>query len=132
MSSFVSGLADITKSTGAYQAKINSYQDQITATEDITQLNNILQSLVGDIRDMRADAQNSHNAFEETQKKVEEAEKQINELSAKLDYISEVAHQDFLTGALNRRGMDEAIEREFERADPVSYTHLDVYKRQIV
>ena len=94
MSSFVSGLADITKSTGAYQAKINSYQDQITATEDITQLNNILQSLVGDIRDMRADAQNSHNAFEETQKKVEEAEKQINE--------------------------------------PVSYTHLDVYKRQVL
>ena len=74
--------------------KRQSYQDQITATEDITQLNNILQSLVGDIRDMRADAQNSHNAFEETQKKVEEAEKQINE--------------------------------------PVSYTHLDVYKRQVL
>lgn len=130
MSSFVSGLADISQSTGTYQAKINQYQAQITETEDITQLNVILQNLVGDIREMNADAQNSHNAFEETQKKVEEAEKQINELSAKLDYISEVAHQDFLTGALNRRGMDEAIEREFERADrhntPISLAMLDI------
>ncbi len=130
MSSFVSGLADISRSTGTYQAKINQYQAQISETEDITQLNTILQNLVGDIREMNADAQNSHNAFEETQKKVEEAEKQINELSAKLDYISEVAHQDFLTGALNRRGMDEAIDREFERADrhntPISLAMIDI------
>ena len=130
MSSFVSGLADISRSTGTYQAKINQYQVQISETEDITQLNTILQNLVGDIREMNADAQNSHNAFEETQKKVEEAEKQINELSAKLDYISEVAHQDFLTGALNRRGMDEAIDREFERADrhntPISLAMIDI------
>ena len=117
MSTFVSGLADITESTGTYQIKIAEYQKQISATEDITQLNNILKSLVGDIHTMNADAQQSQSAFLETQKKVEEAEKKINELTTKLDYISEVAHEDFLTGALNRRGMDEAIEREFERAD---------------
>ncbi|MDP1659128.1 MAG: GGDEF domain-containing protein [Methylotenera sp.] len=117
MSTFVSGLADITESTGTYQVKISHYQEQITATEDITQLNAILQSLVGDIHTMNADAQHSQAAFLETQKKVEEAEKQINELTTKLDYISEVAHEDFLTGALNRRGMDEAIDREFSRAD---------------
>jgi diguanylate cyclase len=34
-----------------------------------------------------------------------------------LDHISEVAHEDYLTGTLNRRGMDEALEREFNRAD---------------
>jgi len=117
MSTFVSGLADITESTGTYQLKIAEYQKQISATEDITQLNNILKSLVGDIHSMNTDAQHSQTAFLETQKKVEEAEKKINELTTKLDYISEVAHEDFLTGALNRRGLDEAIEREFERAD---------------
>jgi diguanylate cyclase len=130
MASFVSGLADITESTGSYQEKISSYQEKITTTEDMTELNTILQSLVGDIREMNADASHSHNAFEETQKKVEEAEKQINELTAKLDYISEVAHEDFLTGALNRRGMDEAINREFNRADrhgtPLSLAMIDI------
>lgn len=130
MNTFVCGLADITNSTGTYQAKMNEYQKQITVTDDVTQLNTILQSLIGDIGVMSADAQKSNNAFQDTQKKVEEAEKQINELTIKLDYISEVAHQDFLTGALNRRGMDEAIEREFNRADrhntPLSLAMIDI------
>ena len=117
MSTFISGLAEITESTGTYQTKIAEYQKKISETEDITQLNDILKSLVGDIHTMNADAQQSQSSFLETQKKVEDAERKINELTTKLDYISEVAHEDFLTGALNRRGMDEAIEREFERAD---------------
>jgi diguanylate cyclase len=117
MGTFVAGLADITESTGTYQIKIAKYQKQISETEDLTHLNEILQTLVGDIHTMSADAQHSQTAFIETQRKAEEAEKKINELTTKLDYISEVAHEDFLTGALNRRGMDDAISREFERAD---------------
>lgn len=130
MSTFISGLADITESTDTYQIKIANYQEQISATEDMAQLNVILQSLVGDIHTMNADAQHSQSEFLETQKKVEEAEKQINELTTKLDYISEVAHEDFLTGALNRRGMDDAIQREFARADrhntPLSLAMIDI------
>jgi diguanylate cyclase len=130
MNTFVSSLADITESTGTYQTKIANYQKQIAETEDIAQLNVILHSLVGDIHVMNADALHSQSAFLETQKKVVEAEKQINELTAKLDYISEAAHEDFLTGALNRRGMDEAITREFERADrhntPLTLAMIDI------
>ncbi len=117
VSTFVSRLADITASTGSYQTKIQIYHDQINATEDISELSNILENLVGDISAMNEDAKQNHEALQETQKKVEVAEKQIHELTVKLDYISEVAHEDFLTGALNRRGMDEALAREFERAD---------------
>jgi diguanylate cyclase len=130
MSNFVSGLADITESTSTYKSKIKQYQNQITATDDISQLNNILQNLVGDIEMMSVEAHKSNENFQLTQKKVEEAEKQISELTIKLDYISEIAHQDFLTGALNRRGMDEAIEREFNRADrhntPISLAMIDI------
>ena len=111
MSTFISGLAEITESTGTYQTKIAEYQKKISETEDITQLNDILKSLVGDIHTMNADAQQSQSSFLETQKKVEDAERKINELTTKLDYISEVAHEDFLTGALHRRGQDEEIER---------------------
>ncbi|MDP2101779.1 MAG: diguanylate cyclase [Methylotenera sp.] len=117
VSTFVSRLADITVSTGSYQSKIQTYHDQINATENIAELSAILESLVGDISAMNEDAKQNHEALQETQKKVEFAEKQIVELTVKLDYISEVAHEDFLTGALNRRGMDEALTREFDRAD---------------
>ncbi len=130
ISTFVSSLADITATTGTYETKISDYQKQISSTEDMGALNAILQSLVGDIKVMSAGAKQSHVAFQETQKRVEEAEKQINELTIKLDYISEVAHEDFLTGALNRRGMDEALEKEFERSDrhgtPISLAMIDI------
>lgn len=130
VSTFVGRLADITVSTGTYQTKIQNYHDQINATEDISELSTILENLVGDISTMNEDAKQNHEALQETQKKVEFAEKQITELTVKLDYISEVAHEDFLTGALNRRGMDEALAREFERADrhntPLSLAMLDI------
>jgi len=116
VSTFVSRLADITVSAGSYQSKIQTYHDQINATENIAELSTILESLVGDISAMNEDAKQNHEALQETQKKVDVAEKQIHELTVKLDYISEVAHDDFLTGALNRRGMDEALAKEFERA----------------
>ncbi len=127
---FVSNLADITESTGNYQFKIKNYQEQITSAHDMTNLNTILENLVVDIRKMSVDAQRNLTAFQETQKKVDEAEKQINELTTKLDYISEAAHQDFLTGALNRRGMDAALVQEFERADkhgtPLTLAMMDI------
>lgn len=130
MSHFVSGLVEITESTGTYQTKIGEYQKQITTSSDLAQLNTILQNLVGDIGNMNANAQKSHTAFQDSQKKIEDAEKHINELTVKLEYISQVAHQDFLTGALNRRGMDEAVEREFKRADrhdtPLSLAIIDI------
>lgn len=130
MSHFVSGLVEITESTGTYQTKIGEYQKQITASSDLAQLNTILQNLVGDISNMNANAQKSHTAFQDTQKKIEDAEQHINELTVKLEYISQVAQQDFLTGALNRRGMDEAVEREFKRADrhntPLSLAIIDI------
>lgn len=130
VSSFVSRLADITTSTGNYQNKIQQYHTQINEVEDISELNTILESLVGDIGEMNTEAKANHVTLLESQKKAQEAEKKINELTLKLDYISEAAHEDFLTGALNRRGMDEALVREFERSDrhgtPLSLAMLDV------
>ncbi|MBA4252093.1 MAG: GGDEF domain-containing protein [Chlorobiaceae bacterium] len=117
MTAFVKGLEEITQSTGVYESKINHYQGLIAETEDIARLDEILQSLASDISIMSKKASESHKAFTDTQAKVNEAEQKINELTIKLEFISQAAYQDFLTGTLNRRGLDEAIEREFNRAD---------------
>ena len=37
------------------------------------------------------------------------------------------AHQDL---CIDRCGLDEIRKKAFDRVTPVSYTHLDVYKRQ--
>jgi diguanylate cyclase len=130
MKIFLTGITDVTNNTGIYEDKINTYQQQVADTEDMFKLNAILQNLSVDISSMSIYAKRSHETFFESQKKVEAAENKINELTAQLDSISEAAHQDFLTGALNRRGMDQIIQREFYRADrhhsPISLAMLDI------
>jgi diguanylate cyclase len=116
-STFVDRLVEMTESTSDYQVKIEGYQHKISSTEDINELNKILENILEDTRAIGVSVQRSRDEFALSQKKVNESEKKIQELIAELDHISEVAHEDYLTGALNRRGMDEALAREFNRAD---------------
>lgn len=116
-STFVERLAEMTSYTGDYHQKIEGYQQQIRCIEDITELNVVLDKIMVDTRAMQLDAIRSHEDMKETQQKVEEAEERIRKLTAELDQASLLAHNDYLTGALNRRGMEEALEREFSRSD---------------
>jgi diguanylate cyclase len=116
-STFVERLVEMTNYTGDYHQKIEGYQQQISSIEDITELNVVLDKLMEDTRAMQLDAVRSHEGMKETQRKAEEAEQRIRKLTAELDQASLMAHNDYLTGALNRRGMEEALEREFSRSD---------------
>jgi diguanylate cyclase len=117
VTTFVDRLVEMTESTSDYHEKIENYQQRITSTEDIGELNVLLNSILDDTRAIGLNVQRTRDEFSISQQKAIEAEKRILELTAELDHIGEVAHQDYLTGALNRRGMDEALEREFSRAD---------------
>lgn len=61
-----------------------------------------------DRRRSRADAQAQHA--------LQSAQSRINALEAQLQEMNELIRADQLTGALNRRGLDEAFEREFARS----------------
>lgn len=114
---FVERLGEMTRNTGEFHQKIEGYQEMISSTEDITELNVVLDRLMQDTRAMQLDALRSHEELKESQKKVNAAELRIRQLTTELDQASEMAHNDYLTGALNRRGMNEALEREFSRSD---------------
>lgn len=114
---FVERLAEMTQNTGDYHQKIEGYQQQLSSIDDITELNVLLDRLMEDTRAMQLDVLRSHEDMKETQQKVEDAEQRIRKLTLELDQASTLAHNDYLTGALNRRGMEEALAREFSRAD---------------
>jgi diguanylate cyclase len=84
---------------------------------------------------MQADMLRSRDEIEETRKQVDASERKIQELEAELDKTTSLAHEDFLTGTLNRRGMDDAFEREFSRAERlnsplcVALLDIDFFKR---
>ncbi len=127
---FVTQLSEITVATDEYQTKLQGYREEISHSDEIQDLNHVLHCLLEDTQAISTITQNSRNEILDAQNKVREAEKQIYELTLQLDHINEIAHEDYLTGTLNRRGMDEALLREFNRADrfgmPLSIAMMDI------
>lgn len=135
VTSFIDRLGEMSSSTSDYHKKIELYSEQISNTEDINQLNHILGNLMSDTKGMQADMQRSRDEMEETRKQVEASENKIKELEAELDKTTSLVQEDFLTGTLNRRGMEDAFEREFSRSERthtplcVGLLDIDYFKR---
>lgn len=127
---FAERLVFMSENTGEFHGKIGAYQQQISDSEDIVELNQVLERLMSDTRTMQLDALRAHEELKDARSKVEQAEQRVRQLTAELEQASELAQQDFLTGALNRRGMNEALQREFARTDrsgePMSLALMDI------
>jgi len=130
MATFIDRLGEITESTGDYHQKIEGYSKKIGKSNNLTELSHLLEDIMQDTRVIQASALRSHEELVGTRKQVQEAEAKIRKLELELAQISELVHQDQLTGALNRHGLDEAFEREATRADrshtPVCIALLDI------
>ncbi|MFA5243505.1 MAG: diguanylate cyclase [Sulfuricella sp.] len=135
MSTFIDRMSEMSASTGEYHSKIETYAAAISKTEDINQLNQILGDLMKDTRGMQLDMIRSRDELAQAHKEVKEAEEKIRQLETELDQVSELVHEDHLTGTLNRRGMADAFAREISRADRlkaqmcVSLLDIDHFKR---
>ena len=135
VTSFIGRLGEMSSSTSEYHKKIEGYSEQISKTEDINQLNRILENLMNDTKGMQVDTQRSRDEMEEAHKQVEASENKIRELEVELDKTTSLVHEDFLTGTLNRRGMEDAFQREFARAERtrtplcVALFDIDYFKR---
>jgi diguanylate cyclase len=130
MTTFIDRLGEVTAQTGEYHSRIAGYSQKIGVTNNLTELSHILDDIMRDTRAIQASAQDSHAELVNTRKQAHEAEERVRQLEEELEQVSEQVHQDQLTGALNRRGMDEALDREIKRADrqhtPVSLALLDI------
>ncbi|HEY8084212.1 MAG TPA: GGDEF domain-containing protein [Methylophilaceae bacterium] len=127
---FVGRLTQMTEYTNRYHEKIAGYQQQISNTQDVVELSAVLDGLMRDTHSMQMDSLRAHDDMKDMQTKADEAQTKVRELTLEISQLSDLAHEDYLTGALNRRGMDEAFEREFSRAEragkPISVALLDV------
>ncbi|MFZ2161879.1 MAG: diguanylate cyclase [Sideroxyarcus sp.] len=130
MTTFIDRLGDLTESTGEYHNKIEGYTQKIGKADNLTELGHILKDVMYDTRVIQASALRSHEELLTSKKQADEAETRIRELEHELEQVSELVREDQLTGALNRRGLDETIERELKRANrsktSVSVALLDI------
>ena len=120
---FIARMGEMSDSTSVYHQKIDHYAGELSDTEDLPTINKILQAIISDTKNMHLDMVRSHDDLLHARRQADEAEQKMRELETELGQISELIYQDHLTGALNRRGMEEAFVREFARAER-SKTHL--------
>jgi diguanylate cyclase len=116
MKTFINRMGEAVESTGDYQEKITGYAEQIGGTEDVHELNHILENVLKDTRSMQATTRRTHEAMVTDRKAVEQAEKRIQELEAELVEMSALVSEDPMTHSLNRRGMEQEYARETSRA----------------
>jgi len=130
MTTFIDRLSEMTDSTGAYHTKIEAYNLKIGQTDNLTELSHILSDIMQDTRIIQTISMRSHEELVSTKNQANIAEERVKQLEQELEQVSELVREDQLTGALNRRGLDEVLDREIKRADrqktPVSLALLDI------
>jgi len=135
MMTFIDRLSSVAASTGDYQAKIGGYSDRIRHAGNIDELNDVLEAVLGETRNVQAEAISARDRMLAAHQEVQDAEKRIRDLEGQLQHMSELVREDQLTGSLNRRGLDDVFERESARADRrgtplcVALLDLDNFKK---
>ena len=116
LATFVDRLADFSESTSEYHDKIENCAEKISKASDIGELTEVLGEVMRETRVIQLNAQRSRDELIEMRAKVSDAEREVLRLQEELANASEMVRHDPLTGALNRKGMDEALDTEVARA----------------
>ena len=98
--------------------------------KEIEELSPLLKDVIEATRVMSEDTSQARNQLKGMQDKVEATEAALARLYEELDSASTLARHDALTEALNRKGLDEALEREMASLRrnelPLSISLLDI------
>ncbi len=130
ISTFVDQVGELTDATGEQHERIQVYADRIAAAEDLSELNEVMEGLTSEMAHMRDQMRQTHGKLLDARQHVEQADERIQQLEKELAQVASLVREDQLTGALNRRGMEEAMARELARAErmaaPLSLALLDI------
>ncbi len=130
LAGFVDHLAEFADSTSDYHDKIEICADKISKADDISQLEDVLAEVISETRIIQLNAQRSRDDLRLSKQRVEDADRKINELQGELEKTSTLVRHDQLTGALNRRGLEETFDNEVARAQrrksPLCIALLDI------
>ena len=135
MMTFVDRLGTVAASTGDYHQKIDRYSQKISQAKGIPELNSILKDVMHDTKIAQAEALRTRDEMMAARQEVHDAEDRIQALESKLEEMSELVREDQLTGSLNRRGLDDVLERELARSERrktplcIAMLDLDDFKR---
>lgn len=115
LAGFVDHVAHISDSTSGYHDRIEQAAVRISAAKNISELSDVISEIVQETRSMQQSAARSRDDMVSLRSKVEESEREIERLQTELTETSKLVRHDQLTGALNRKGLQETLEKELAR-----------------
>lgn len=115
ISTFIDKLKYMGEASELYSGKIESYAQELSQTDDLIKINELVNHLMRDTSVMQTDIMRSHDDLLNQQRVAVDTQQRMEKLQEELQQLSEVVRIDQLTGVLNRRGMDEAFSTEIAR-----------------
>lgn len=117
LATFVGQLGGMVEATSGYHDTIERCADRISQSTDPGELVALLGEALHETRRIQQSTAHSRDELESLRAQVAQSEGEIERLHLELAQASDKVRTDALTGALNRRGLDQQIPREVSRAE---------------
>lgn len=130
LATFIERLAKMTDSTGTYQDSMERSVRLLEQAKHIGEIAPVLHEVIAATREISAEMKTTRDELESMREKVQVSEAEITRLQEELQNVANQARHDALTGALNRKGLNEAMQRELadvrRKAVPLCVALLDI------
>lgn len=130
LATFIDRLSAMAKSSGNFHQTLEENARQIEQAKTIEEIAPLLKEVVSATRNMANQTLASSEELQAMRDRANQTDAELAKLHQELDRVSTQARHDPLTGALNRQGLDEALERELSsvrRKDtPLCMALLDI------
>lgn len=112
LATFIQRLSEMGESSSSYHSSLESNARLIEQAKSIADIAPALKEVMAATRTMAHDTLSARDELQGMRERAEATEAELVRLHEELDRVSAQARHDALTGALNRKGLDEALERE--------------------
>lgn len=130
LGTFIERLSTMTETSSTYHEKMEQCASQIARASSFEEITPVLQEVMGATRSIALESRIAHDELAHLRERTEQKHIEMEHLQQQLDRVSAQARHDPLTGTLNRKGLDEVMEREMARAargtSPLCVALLDV------
>ncbi|MFZ2971583.1 MAG: GGDEF domain-containing protein [Ferribacterium limneticum] len=130
LAEFIERLGVMNQSSTEFEGRIEASARQIEKVSRIEDLKPLLDDVIAATHAMAEETASSREQLKGLQEKVVVTEAELIHLHQELDSASALARHDPLTDALNRKGLEEAMDREISsmrrKEAPLSVSLLDI------
>ena len=130
LSTFLQRLAQTADNSEKYQKQFEHCAQALQQAQTIADMAPVLDTAIQSARSLALDSRQTTEELTALRNRAEQAEVEVQRLRNELDRMSAAASHDMLTGALNRQGMGEVVDKEMARAQrsgaPLCMAMLDI------